>query len=123
MKHAAARPIFLENFKSNFSETSRREGNIMPIVPDSKRKNAFSHRLKDKRERSSDNPAEMTADQMKIAEKAYRDASVWLFNLSVSIRDPSPKQTEEMNHWLDELKEKIENIRVQAPLERSKQER
>jgi hypothetical protein len=35
---------------------------------------------------------------MKIAEKAYRDASVWLFNLSVSIRDPSPKQTEEMNH-------------------------
>ena len=83
----------------------------MPIVPDSKRKNAFSHRLKDNRERSSDNAAEMTADQMKIAEKAYRDASVWLFNLSVSIRDPSPKQTEEMNHWLDELKEKIENIR------------
>jgi hypothetical protein len=52
----------------------------------------------------------MTPDEMRIAEKHYRDVSVWLFNLSVSIRDPSPKQTEEMNHWLDELKEKIQNI-------------
>jgi hypothetical protein len=32
-------------------------------------------------------------------------------SVSVAIKDPSPKQTEEMNHWLDELKEKIENIR------------
>jgi len=52
----------------------------------------------------------MTPDEMRIAEKHYRDVSVWLFNLSVSIRDPSPKQTQEMNHWLDELKEKIQNI-------------
>ena len=53
----------------------------------------------------------MTPDQMKVGEKHYREAGLWLYNLSVAIRDPSPKQTEEMNHWLDELKEKIENIR------------
>jgi hypothetical protein len=82
----------------------------MSRVPDSQRKNAFSNRLKDKRERSSGNPVGMTPDEMRIAEKHYRDVSVWLFNLSVSIRDPSPKQTQEMNHWLDELKEKIQNI-------------
>ena len=55
--------------------------------------------------------SEMTPDQMKVGEKHYREAGLWLYNLSVAIRDPSPKQTEEMNHWLDELKEKIENIR------------
>jgi hypothetical protein len=75
------------------------------------RKNALSHRLKDKPKQLPEPEPEMTPDEMKIAEKHYRDASLWLFNLSVSIRDPSLKQTEEMNYWLDELKEKIENIR------------
>jgi hypothetical protein len=84
----------------------------MPIVSDSKRKNAFSHRLKSKREKSSGPPrSEMTPDQIKVAEKAYRDASVWMFNLSVAIRDPSPGQAGMINEWLDELQEKIENIR------------
>jgi hypothetical protein len=58
----------------------------MPIVSDSQRKNAFAHRLKDKRERSSGDPVGMTPDEMRIAEKHYRDVSVWLFNLSVAIR-------------------------------------
>jgi hypothetical protein len=53
----------------------------------------------------------MTPDEMRIAEKHYRDTSVWLFNLSVAIRYPSSEQAEMMNEWLDELKEKIENIR------------
>ena len=116
-----------KNFKSNFSETSRREGNIMPIVPDSQRKNAFSHRLKDKRERSSDNHAGMTADQMKIAEKEYRDASLWMFNLSVAIRYPSSEQVKMMNEWIDELTEKIKGIRYNGSKgclpERRRQER
>ena len=53
----------------------------------------------------------MTADEMKVAEKNYRDVSIWLFNLSVAIRDPSPGQAEIINGWLDELTEKIEGIR------------
>jgi hypothetical protein len=72
---------------------------------------AFSHRLKDKPKQFLDSPSEMTPDQIKVAEKAYRDASLWMFNLSVAIRGPSPKQAEMMNEWLDELTEKIENIR------------
>ena len=42
---------FSENFKSIFSATFRWKVNIMSIVKDSERKNAFSHRLKDKRKR------------------------------------------------------------------------
>jgi hypothetical protein len=83
----------------------------MPIVPDSKRKNAFSHRLKDKREQPSDESTGMTPDEMRVAEKAYRETSVWMFNLSVAIRDPSPGQAEITNGWLDELTEKIQDIR------------
>jgi hypothetical protein len=83
----------------------------MPIVKDSERKNAFSHRLKGKRERSSNNPVGMTPDEMRIAEKHYRDVSVWLFNLSVAIRYPSSEQAKVMNEWIDELTEKIQGIR------------
>ena len=86
----------------------------MPIVSDSQRKNAFSHRLKSKREKSSGGRpprSEMTPDEIKVAEKAYRETSVWMFNLSVAIRDPSPGQGGVINEWLDELQEKIENIR------------
>jgi hypothetical protein len=111
MNQAAVRPIFQKLLNLIFSEASRREGNIMPIIKDSERKNAFSHRLKDKRERFSDNPVGMTPDEMRIAEKHCRDVSVWLFNLSVAIRDPSSEQAGIMNEWLDELKEKIEGIR------------
>jgi hypothetical protein len=53
----------------------------------------------------------MAPNEMKIAEKHYRDARVWLFNLSVVIRHPSPEQAKVMNEWIDELIEKIEGIR------------
>jgi hypothetical protein len=53
----------------------------------------------------------MAPDEMKVAEKNYRDASVWLFNLSVAIRYPSSEQAKMMNEWIDELTEKIEGIR------------
>ena len=46
----------------------------MPIVKDSQRKNAFSHRLKDKPKQLPEPKPEMTADEMKVAEKAYRDS-------------------------------------------------
>ena len=52
-----------------------------------------------------------TYPHLKIAEKAYRDASVWLFNLSVASRDPPPEQAEITNGRLDELTEKIRDIR------------
>jgi len=42
-------------------------------------------------------PFGMTPDEMRIAEEHYRDASVWLFNLSVAIRYPSSEQAEMMN--------------------------
>jgi hypothetical protein len=48
----------------------------MPIVSDFKRKNAFSYRLKDKSRQPSDSASEMTPDQIKVAEKAYRDVSI-----------------------------------------------
>jgi hypothetical protein len=72
------------------------------------RGNSFSHRLKDKRERSSDNPAEMTADQMKVAEKMYYDVDRGIGNLSCVIRDPSPEQGEMMDEWINQLKERLE---------------
>jgi len=52
--------------------------------------------LKDKEEKPEPKPG-MTADEVKVAEKAYRNASLWMFNLSVAIRDPSSKQAEMMN--------------------------
>ena len=69
----------------------------MPVVKDSERKNAFSHRLKDKPKQSPEMGPEMTADEVKVAEKAYRDVGIGLHNLSVAIRHPSEKQAEMIN--------------------------
>ena len=56
------------------AETSRWEVNFLAIVEDSKRKNAFSHRLKDKPKQSPEMEPGMTADEVKVAEKNLDDA-------------------------------------------------
>jgi len=60
---------------------------------------------------------------MKIAEKAYRDASVRVFNLSVAIRDRSPQQAEIINGWLHDLNDRLDDIQRTLALERPNQER
>jgi hypothetical protein len=73
----------------------------MPIVKDCQRKNAFSHRLKDKPKQLPEPKPEMTPDEMKVAEKgletaekACYEASRCLLNLSLAIKTPSPEQAE-----------------------------
>jgi hypothetical protein len=89
----------------------------MPIVSDDERKNAFSHRLKGKREEPSDTSG-MTADEMKVAEnvletaeKAIREASKWLLNLSLAIKDPSPAQADIFRGRVTQLRDEVENMR------------
>jgi hypothetical protein len=83
----------------------------MAIVSDSKRKNAFSHRLKDKPKQLSEPEPEMSADQMKVAGKMAEEVSRSVFNLSCVIRDPSEGQAKIIEGWLDDLNEKIQAIR------------
>jgi len=84
----------------------------------SKRKNAFSHRLKDKLKQPPEMEPEMTADEMKVAEKALEtaekacyEASKWLLNLSISIRDPSEEQAEIFRERVRGLRDEVENMR------------
>jgi hypothetical protein len=86
----------------------------MPIVPDSKRKNAFSHRLKDKPKQSP----ETTPDEMKVAEKALEtaekacyEASRCLLNLSLAIKTPSPEQAEIFRVRVTDLRDEVERMR------------
>jgi hypothetical protein len=60
----------------------------------------------------------MTADEMKVAEKALEtaekachEASKWLFNLSVAIRNPSPEQVEMFRGRVIELRDEVEHMR------------
>ena len=89
----------------------------MPIVSDSQRKNAFSHRLNDK-EREPEREPEMTPDQMKVAEqtldtaeKACYEASKWLLNLSLAIKNPSPQQAEIFRGRVTDLRDEVERMR------------
>jgi hypothetical protein len=91
----------------------------MPIVKDSERRNAFSHRLKDKPKQVSDIVSEMTADQMRVAEKALDDAekavyeaSKWLLNLSITVKNPSAEQAEIFRGRVTELRDEVERMRL-----------
>jgi hypothetical protein len=66
--------------------------------------------LKDKPKQSPERKPGMTANEMKVAEKNYRDASLWMFNLSVAIRDSSSEQAEIIDGGLNEVTEKIQGI-------------
>jgi hypothetical protein len=89
----------------------------MPIVSDSKRRNAFANRLKDKPKQSPEPKPEMSEDQMKVAEKtletsekAVYEASKWLLNLSMSIRNPSPAQADILRGRVRDLKLEVQNM-------------
>jgi hypothetical protein len=89
----------------------------MPIVADSKRRNAFSYRLKDK-EREPEQKPEMPPDQMKVAEqtldtaeKAIYESSKWLLNLSIAVKDPSPAQADILRERIRGLRDEVEKMR------------
>ena len=65
----------------------------------------------------------MTPDQMKVAEKHYREADRWIYNMSVAIRHPSPEEAGIINGWLHDLNYRLNDIQRTLPLERSDQER
>ena len=61
----------------------------------------FHHKLRAPKGEKPEPKPEMSADQMKIAEKALEaaekacyEASKWLLNLSLAIKNPSEKQAE-----------------------------
>ena len=83
----------------------------MPIVSEQNRKNAFSHRLKDKREKSCAKRSEMTPDQIRIFGKTFRETSTWIGNLWCAIEEPSLEQAKKIDDALRELVERIEQIR------------
>jgi hypothetical protein len=90
----------------------------MPIIKDFERKNAFSHRLKDKPKQSPEPKPEMSPDQMKVAEqtldtaeKACYEASKWLLNLSLAIKNPSPQQAEIFRGRVTDLRDEVERMR------------
>jgi hypothetical protein len=91
----------------------------MPIVPDSQRKNAFSHRLKDKPKQLPEPKPEMSPDQMEVAEKALEsaekavyEASKWLLNLSIAVKDPSPAQADILRGRIIDLRDEVERMRL-----------
>ena len=91
----------------------------MPIVSDAKRKNAFSHRLKDKPKQSPEPEPCMTEDEvtvaeknLELAEKSCRETSRCLLNLSISIRNPSPEQAEIFRGRVIELRDEVERMRL-----------
>jgi hypothetical protein len=53
----------------------------------------------------------MTADQMNVAEKMFREASRSLGNLACVIHNPLEAQAELIDGWLDELGGRIEGMR------------
>jgi hypothetical protein len=90
----------------------------MPIVRDSERKNAFSHGLKDKPKQSAELTSEMSPDEVKVAEKALEtaekacyEASKWLLNLSLAIKNPSPDQAEIFRERVRDLRDEVERMR------------
>jgi hypothetical protein len=91
---------FLEFLKCNF---------FMKTIPADTR--LFHHKLRAPKEERREPPPEMTPDQMKVAEKHFREAGVWLFNLSLAIKDPSPEQIGTITGWLKELTGKLADIR------------
>jgi hypothetical protein len=61
---------------------------------------------------------EMTADEMMVAEKALDDdekvvyeASKWLLNLSIAVKDPSPAQADILRERVRGLRDEVENMR------------
>ena len=87
----------------------------MAIIADSKRKNAFSHRLKSKRREPSDTSG-MSADQIKVAGKMHEDVIRSIFNLGCVIRSPSETQAEIINGWLHDLNARLNDIQRTLPL-------
>ena len=47
---------------------------------------------------------------MKVSEKYYREAGVWIGNLHGEIKNPSPEQAQEINEWLHNLNERLRDI-------------
>jgi hypothetical protein len=83
----------------------------MPRVADEVRKNAFSRRLKDKRQQSKpDAPLGKTLEEMQQAKNAHRDAMRWLGNFHTFIIGFSEEQRPQIEAWIQELKDQIEGI-------------
>jgi hypothetical protein len=53
----------------------------------------------------------MTPDQMRVFEKAFREAARHVNNLGLTIFDPSPQQARQLDDLLKELADQIETIR------------
>jgi len=60
----------------------------------------------------------MTPDEVKVAEKALEtaekavyEASKWLLNLSIAIKNPSPDQAEILRGRVTELRDEVEKMR------------
>jgi hypothetical protein len=58
-----------------------------------------------------ESPREMTPEEMKIAEKNFREAGVWLYNLCGVVRDPSDEQADIIDGWIDDLANRLLDIR------------
>ena len=63
-------------------------------------------------------PREMTSDEMKTAErnlesteKAVREASRCLFNLSLAVKEPSEEQIQLLRPRVVQLRDEVENMR------------
>jgi len=83
----------------------------MPIIKDITRKDAFSPRLKDKREIVLDERSEMTPGQIRAFDNAAREANRWIENIGCAIDEPSREQAKRMDDTLRELVEQIEDHR------------
>jgi len=83
----------------------------MPVIKDEKRKNAFTMRLKDKKEKSPDAKAKMTSDELRIFEKFISEAKRNIDNASCVLGDPSCEQAKDLDETLRELSDRIEALR------------
>jgi hypothetical protein len=89
----------------------------MATIPVDKR--LFHRKLRGPRGEKPEPKPEMTPDEMKVAEKALEtaeksvyEASKWLFNLSVAVKDPSPAQVEIFRGRVIDLRDEVEKMRL-----------
>ena len=80
-------------------------------------KRSFHHKLRAPKEKEPEPKPGMTADEMQAAEKALDDAekavweaSKWLLNLSLAIKNPSEKQVEILRPRVKALKDEVEKM-------------
>jgi hypothetical protein len=53
----------------------------------------------------------MSPDEMKVAEKNFREAGIWIGNAYSAIQDPSSKQADIIDEWIDDLANRLLGIR------------